>query len=206
MSKTVRLSASGLNGHGGVFCPSPKADMKLLEQPPARLPRRRQDRLEPGAPCGTVYQLKAGEVVGHGHWGQPALSPGWALDNRKGAAWLPFVEPATAARQAASMQSGSWCRRPRRSRISSGIACGTRPSMMCTALQPLCGFQRPAIFGIMPPGSCRRRSAHRPRPRSGWSAARRSVGTPRMLVSSSSFSARAARSPVAPATTSALML
>jgi len=50
-----------------VFCPSPKADMKLWNTHPkvyldvaktgeARCPY-----------CGTVYKLKAGEVVAHGH-------------------------------------------------------------------------------------------------------------------------------------------
>ena len=67
MSATVELLAKELNGHGGVFCPSPKADMKLWNTHPkvyldvaktgeARCPY-----------CGTVYKLKAGEVVAHGH-------------------------------------------------------------------------------------------------------------------------------------------
>ncbi|MEY4979960.1 MAG: hypothetical protein RLZZ352_2230 [Pseudomonadota bacterium] len=68
MSKmTVELSAKDLNSHGGVFCPSPLADMKLWNSHPkvyldiaktgeARCPY-----------CGTVYKLKAGETVSHGH-------------------------------------------------------------------------------------------------------------------------------------------
>ncbi len=63
----VELAAQDLNGHGGVFCPSPLADMKLWNSHPkvyldvaktgeARCPY-----------CGTVYRLKAGEVVSHGH-------------------------------------------------------------------------------------------------------------------------------------------
>ena len=63
----VELAARDLNSHGGVFCPSPLADMKLWNSHPkvyldvaktgeARCPY-----------CGTVYQLKAGEVVGHHH-------------------------------------------------------------------------------------------------------------------------------------------
>ena len=68
MSTTpVELRATDLNPQGGVFCPSPKADMKLWNSHPkvylditktgeARCPY-----------CGTVYKLKAGEVVGHHH-------------------------------------------------------------------------------------------------------------------------------------------
>ncbi len=63
----IELKANDLNRHGGVFCPSPKADMKLWNTHPkvyldvattgeARCPY-----------CGTVYRLKAGEVVAHGH-------------------------------------------------------------------------------------------------------------------------------------------
>ena len=65
--KTIELLAKELNSHGGVFCPNPKADMQLWNSHPkvfldvattgeARCPY-----------CGTVYQLKAGEVVAHGH-------------------------------------------------------------------------------------------------------------------------------------------
>ncbi len=64
---TVELLAKDLNPQGGVFCPSPKADMNLwnthsevyldvAKTGEARCPY-----------CGTMYQLKAGEVVGHGH-------------------------------------------------------------------------------------------------------------------------------------------
>ena len=67
MSKVIELSAHDLNGHGGVFCPSPKADMKLWNTHPkvyldvaktgeARCPY-----------CGTVYKLKDGEHLGGGH-------------------------------------------------------------------------------------------------------------------------------------------
>lgn len=63
----IELTAKDLNTHGGVFCPSPLADMKLWNTHPkvyldvaktgeARCPY-----------CGTVYRLKAGEMVGHGH-------------------------------------------------------------------------------------------------------------------------------------------
>ena len=66
-NNTIELAAKDLNAHGGVFCPSPLADMKLWNSHPkvyldvaktgeARCPY-----------CGTVYQLKAGETVAHGH-------------------------------------------------------------------------------------------------------------------------------------------
>ena len=67
MSKPIELSAHDLNGNGGVFCPSPKADMKLWNSHP----RVFLDIAKTGSAkcpyCGTVYQLKEGEVVGHGH-------------------------------------------------------------------------------------------------------------------------------------------
>ncbi|MFC7461490.1 zinc-finger domain-containing protein [Hydrogenophaga defluvii] len=63
----IELAATDLNAHGGVFCPSPLADMKLWNSHPkvyldvaksgeARCPY-----------CGTVYRLKAGEHVAQGH-------------------------------------------------------------------------------------------------------------------------------------------
>ena len=66
MSATVELLAKELNGHGGVFCPSPKADMKLWNShPKVYLDVARTG--EARCPyCGTVYRLKAGEhVAGH---------------------------------------------------------------------------------------------------------------------------------------------
>ena len=67
MSNTVELLAKDLNGHGGVFCPSAKADMKLWNShPKVYLDVAREGHAK--CPyCGTVYQLKAGETVGHGH-------------------------------------------------------------------------------------------------------------------------------------------
>ena len=63
----VELSAKDLNAQGGIFCPSPNADMKIWNSHPkvyldvaktgeARCPY-----------CGTVYRLKAGETVSHAH-------------------------------------------------------------------------------------------------------------------------------------------
>ena len=64
---TVELLATDLNTHGGVFCPSPKADMKLWNShPKVYLDVARTG--EARCPyCGTAYKLKAGEVVGSHH-------------------------------------------------------------------------------------------------------------------------------------------
>ena len=66
-SAPIELLAKDLNAQGGVFCPSPKADMKLWNSHP----RVYLDVARSGTAkcpyCGTVYQLKAGEVVGHSH-------------------------------------------------------------------------------------------------------------------------------------------
>jgi len=63
----VELGAKDLNANGGIFCPSPKADMKLWNSHP----RVYLDIAGSGAAkcpyCGTVYKLREGENVGHGH-------------------------------------------------------------------------------------------------------------------------------------------
>ena len=67
MSNTVELLAADLNPQGGVFCPSPKADMKLWNSHP-KVSLDVAKSGEAKCPyCGTVYKLKAGEVVGHHH-------------------------------------------------------------------------------------------------------------------------------------------
>ena len=57
----IELLAKDLNGQGGVFCPSPKAGMKLWNSHP----RVFLDVAHTGQArcpyCGTVYRLKAGE-------------------------------------------------------------------------------------------------------------------------------------------------
>jgi uncharacterized Zn-finger protein len=67
MSHTIELKATDLNGHGGVFCPSPKADMKLWNSHP----KVYLDIAKIGEAkcpyCGTHYALKAGEHVGGHH-------------------------------------------------------------------------------------------------------------------------------------------
>jgi uncharacterized Zn-finger protein len=64
---TIELRAADLNSHGGVVCPSPLADMKVWNSHPlVSLDVARTG--EAKCPyCGTVYRLKAGEQVAHGH-------------------------------------------------------------------------------------------------------------------------------------------
>ncbi len=66
-SFNVELLAADLNPQGGVYCPSPKADMKLWNShPKVYLDVARTG--EAKCPyCGTVYALKAGEHFGGGH-------------------------------------------------------------------------------------------------------------------------------------------
>ena len=62
MSKSlVTLLAKDLNAQGGVFCPSPLADMKTWDpHPKVYLDVAREGHAK--CPyCGTVYQLKDGE-------------------------------------------------------------------------------------------------------------------------------------------------
>ena len=63
----VELLATELNAQGGVFCPNPKAGMKLWNNHP----RVYLDVAHTGAAkcpyCGTEYRLKAGEHVAAGH-------------------------------------------------------------------------------------------------------------------------------------------
>jgi uncharacterized Zn-finger protein len=67
MSNSVELLAKDLNGHGGVYCPSDKADMKLWNTHP-KVYLDVASTGEAKCPyCGTEYKLKAGEHVGHGH-------------------------------------------------------------------------------------------------------------------------------------------
>ncbi len=67
MTATVELKASDLNQQGGVFCPNPKADMKLWNNHP-KVYLNVAAKGEAKCPyCGTVYKLAAGEVVAHGH-------------------------------------------------------------------------------------------------------------------------------------------
>jgi len=66
-TQAVELLAADLNPQGGVYCPSRKADMKIWNSHP----KVYLDVAKTGEAkcpyCGTVYKLKAGEVVGHHH-------------------------------------------------------------------------------------------------------------------------------------------
>ncbi len=67
MSHTVELKAADLNGHGGVFCPNPKADMKLWNSHPKVYVAVAKTGEAKCPYCGTVYKLAAGEHVGGHH-------------------------------------------------------------------------------------------------------------------------------------------
>jgi uncharacterized Zn-finger protein len=67
MSNAVELLAKDLNGHGGVYCPSDKADMKLWNTHPKVYLDVASTGFAKCPYCGTEYKLKAGEHVGHGH-------------------------------------------------------------------------------------------------------------------------------------------
>ena len=67
MSNSVELLAKDLNGHGGVYCPSDKADMKLWNTHPKVYLDVASTGQAKCPYCGTEYKLKAGEHVGHGH-------------------------------------------------------------------------------------------------------------------------------------------
>lgn len=65
-TSVVELLAQDLNREGDVFCPNPKADMKIWNShPKVYLDVAHGD--EAKCPyCGTVYKLKAGEhFAGH---------------------------------------------------------------------------------------------------------------------------------------------
>ena len=66
-ASVVELRAQDLNGNGGVYCPSPQADMKLWNNHP-RVFIDVAHHGEGRCPyCGTVSRLKPGEVVRGGH-------------------------------------------------------------------------------------------------------------------------------------------
>ena len=63
----VELSAKDLNANGGVFCPSPKADMKVWDTHPKVYLDVGHSGEAKCPYCGTVYKLKEGEHFGGGH-------------------------------------------------------------------------------------------------------------------------------------------
>jgi uncharacterized Zn-finger protein len=65
-SAPVELLAKDLNAQGGIFCPSPKADMKIWNSHPRVFLDVAKTGRSACPYCGTVYQLKAGELFkGH---------------------------------------------------------------------------------------------------------------------------------------------
>lgn len=63
----VELLVTDLNAQGGIYCPSPKADMKIWNSHPKvylDVGRTGQSKCPY---CGTEYRLKAGEVVQGAH-------------------------------------------------------------------------------------------------------------------------------------------
>ena len=63
----VELLAKDLNANGGVFCPSPLADMKLWNSHPKVYLDVAHTGQASCPYCGTVYQLRAGEHFKTGH-------------------------------------------------------------------------------------------------------------------------------------------
>ena len=66
-TQAVELLASDLNPQGGVFCPNPKADMKLWNSHPKVYLDVGKTGQAKCPYCGTLYALKAGEALGHAH-------------------------------------------------------------------------------------------------------------------------------------------
>ena len=63
----VELVAKDLNANGGIFCPSPKADMKLWNTHPRVYLDIAATNAAKCPYCGTVYKLREGEHFGAGH-------------------------------------------------------------------------------------------------------------------------------------------
>ncbi len=70
MSRTsapIELLAKDLNAQGGIFCPSPKADMALWNGHPRVYLNVALSGSAKCPYCGTHYQLAAGQTPGHSH-------------------------------------------------------------------------------------------------------------------------------------------
>ena len=61
MQKPIELLAKDLTGHGGVYCPSPLADMKLWNSHPKVFLDVARTGQAKCPYCSTEYRLKAGE-------------------------------------------------------------------------------------------------------------------------------------------------
>ncbi len=66
-SSHIELLASELNHQGGVFCPSPKADMKIWNSHPKVYLDVARTGTAKCPYCGTQYSLKDGEHFGGHH-------------------------------------------------------------------------------------------------------------------------------------------
>ena len=66
-SFNVELLAADLNAQGGVYCPNPKADMKIWNTHPKVYLDVAHTGQAKCAYCGTVYKLKDGEHFDSGH-------------------------------------------------------------------------------------------------------------------------------------------
>ena len=65
-SSHIELLASDLNDQGGIFCPSPKAQMKIWNSHPKVYLDVARTGTGKCPYCGTEYRLKAGEhFAGH---------------------------------------------------------------------------------------------------------------------------------------------
>ena len=63
MKPPIELLAKDLNGHGGVFCPNPKADMALWNSHPKVYLDVAHTGHAKCPYCSTAYKLKDGEQV-----------------------------------------------------------------------------------------------------------------------------------------------
>ena len=63
MQKPIELLAKDLNGQGGVYCPSPLADMKLWNSHPKVFLDVARTGQAKCPYCSTEYRLKVGEHV-----------------------------------------------------------------------------------------------------------------------------------------------
>ena len=60
-SSSIELLAADLNDQGGIFCPSPKAQMKIWNSHPKVYLDVARTGMGKCPYCGTEYRLKAGE-------------------------------------------------------------------------------------------------------------------------------------------------
>ena len=66
-ASNVELLASDLNSQGGIYCPNPKADMKIWNSHPKVYLDIAHGGEAKCPYCSTVYTLKVGEHLGGTH-------------------------------------------------------------------------------------------------------------------------------------------